>query len=185
MKYAILASNEENIYKVKKYEATTGLTKFAKPTFTPCKIDNWKVIREFECDKLNLRNTNSCSWDTDDYVRLLLSETEEVKILKEVFRIDKVSMYVYTDKILSTKEDRTTNWQEYQDALVEYRDYIISKHPKVKEYCRIHTLTNELEDIDNIVKLVNDTNLQNCAKELKSLVCGFPVTSANITLDIQ
>lgn len=155
MKYIIQGSHVKNVYEVVQY-SNTEEKHVKKPEFAPVRNDKWEDLLSFECDRLDYNTTHkSGSWLVFDCnKRINISETEEVTIVKQIFRADKAITYLQSDKILSEKEDKETNWKAFTVALAEYRDYVFEKYPAVKEYCELHFVKDELENIDKIKDIV-------------------------------
>lgn len=159
MKYVVQASNVKELYEVKKFTRDESKTFYQKPEFEKTRVDDWQEVVSFECDRLEYNKgyrKNSILqlvFDGDAY-RINISEKEEVRITGQIFRADKATTYLHSDKILSTTEDKGTNWRAYQVALQEYRDYVLKTYPAVKEYCELHCVKDELENIDKIKEIV-------------------------------
>lgn len=160
MKYIVQASNVTEVYEVKKFTNDDGTTFYQKPEYVKNRIDDWVEELYFECDHLEYNSNQEKYFIGLDGLHFLdgksmnLSENEEVQITKQIFRADKATTYLYSNKVLSLKEDKETNWDAYQNALIEYRDYVFDKYPAVKEYCELHCIKDELENIDKIKELV-------------------------------
>lgn len=160
MKYVVQASNVTELYEVKKFTRDEGKTFYQKPEFEKTRVDDWQEVISFECDRLEYNTSPPCIMINfigtifKENRKINISEKEEVDITGQIFRADKATTYLHSDKILSTTEDKETNWQAYQDALIEYRVYVFETYPAVREYCELHCVKDELENIDKIKGIV-------------------------------
>lgn len=155
MKYVVQGSHVKEVYEVLRF-SNNETEHVKKPEFVKTRINDWQEVISFDCDRLEYNTRNKTEpWSFIEVSkRMNISENEEVAIIEQIFRADKATTYLHSDKILSTTEDRETNWRVYQVALQEYRDYVFKAYPAVREYCELHCVKDELENIDKIKEIV-------------------------------
>jgi hypothetical protein len=147
MKYVVQGSNEEYVYEV-------GDNNYKmKPYFNKVlKNKTWHNILGFETDSLVTNECYNAFRNDSMYGRptINISENETVSILSQIFRADLNTTFLHSNKILSVKEDKDTNYGEYVTSLEKYYNMVLKKYPEVKEHIEMYNPKDAMENIDKI-----------------------------------
>lgn len=84
-----------------------------------------------------------------------ISEDEEVRVTKEIFRADLGNYIQYTDKILEEDEGNKADCEESLKIYIkEFNRERIENDSEAKAYCDLHKLEYEDTDYDELMKYV-------------------------------
>jgi len=84
-----------------------------------------------------------------------ISETETVKIEKEIFRADLNEMHLYTDKIVSEVDDGKYDTElDYETEIRKFNCEMIESNEQLKLYCDLHHLDYSTTDVVELFKFV-------------------------------
>ena len=87
--------------------------------------------------------------------RIYLSENEEVRVTKQIFRADLGQWFQYTDKVLEEKDGNLKSCEKNLKALLaDYNKQKIEDDEDAKAYCDLHKLKYEESDYDEIIKII-------------------------------
>ena len=148
MKYKVLGQNITNVYEVKDNKNEKG-EYVRKPEFVKNRKYEWEDILAFECDNLEF---NTAYGVLERHHQICISETKSVDIIRQRFRADEATTYLYSDEVLSEEDDKETNHQQYVDEVNKYIKLVFKKYPEVKNHCEIYNISDEnvFENIDKI-----------------------------------
>ena len=152
----LFGKNIEHVYSVKdnrqikRTECGDDIVWFiAKPELkVKNEIVGWRPICEYEGDPA-FNSLNSIS----SLNKVNISEKEEVLIEKEVFRADLNEYHLFTDKVLSEKDDNKEDGKECYEALVKkFNKSMILSNQEMKEHCDLYKLSYEDTDCELLFK---------------------------------
>lgn len=85
-----------------------------------------------------------------------LSEDEEVRVEKELFRADLGEWYQHVNKKLEEKDNRKKIEKELEKEIAAYNKYMIENNKKAKAYCDLHKLDYSETDYEELLDLVKE-----------------------------
>lgn len=90
----------------------------------------------------------------DRYINI--SEDEEVKVTREIFRADLGNYIQYTNKILGENEGNKADCEEILKTYIkEFNRERIEHDSEAKAYCDLHKLKYENTDYDELMKYIH------------------------------
>lgn len=123
------------------------------------KVDSEVEWQEICSYKGEARTSRSSIWNYMTYIHL--SETEEVMVEKQIFRVDLGDYFQYTDKIIreiSKSSHKNLTYPDLQynlDLLLkDYNKDMIENDDQAKAYCDLHKLNYEETDYDELLKVM-------------------------------
>lgn len=119
---------------------------------------------------------------SDYYVgkHINLSEDEEVRVEKEIFRADLGEWYQYVNKKLEEKDNRKKIEKELEKEIAAYNKYMIENNKKAKAYCDLHKLDYSETDYEELLDLVKELEPENSKTIMDDGY--FTVTNNNLCL---
>ena len=160
MKFRVFGKYLKNEYKIcngKKSVRENGVTTevFVKKPYYQCATvtKGHEEILTFEADCM-LTNAGT-RYSLGYYDSINISEEEDVKIEKRVFRADLSETHLFTDKILGTDDSEKEKVEEAVDKLVkDFNKTMIKSNDKLRAYCDVHHLSYANTDCLELFKLV-------------------------------
>lgn len=115
-------------------------------------IVGWEDICKFEGDPHY--NYEWSPWNTGNYINI--SENEEVRVEKVVFRADLYELHLLVSKVISEKDiDKNDSEKMLEEHLEKFNKMMIESNDKMKSYCELHKLVLEDTDAIELFKLVH------------------------------
>lgn len=149
MKTIVMGKKIKRNYEVKAETDDKGKFKY-RPFIKELNSDiEWEEICNYEGEaQISYR-----LWD-DRYINI--SEDEEVRVTKEIFRADLGNYIQYTDKILEEDEGNKADCEESLKIYIkEFNRERIENDSEAKAYCDLHKLNYEDTDYDELMKYIH------------------------------
>lgn len=165
MKTIVMGKKVKETYKVEVEQDKDG-----KITVKPkIKLDNadikWEEILSYEGAPQYEVITG---WIDNRYI--YLSETDEVKVEKQVFRADLGNWVQYTGKVLDKKDNLKKCEKELENALRLYNTQKIEANPKAKSYCDIHKLDYAETDYEELMDIIEPNVIHASTKQFGDVI---------------
>jgi hypothetical protein len=178
MQTVIQGKEIETTYSVKVLRDDEGKIKSKPELVTEEKIIKWTDL--FKVDGVIPYNsgTNSTYAFRLGYPSINISETEEVNVISQIYRVDLNILQLHTDKVVVdtsiNKEEAETN---LKTALAEYNRTVIEADEKMLAYCKLNNLDVETANIDDLKKVFGlnynisyETDFKTYIKNLKDIL---------------
>lgn len=119
--------------------------------FKTSNVKEWEELCFYKGAPRYNYNVMSCM----GYKYLNISETEEVKITKEIFRADLNECHLHSNKIVKEIETGKEEAEEiYEGHVKKFNKAMIESNERLAAYCNLHKLSYENTDCIELFKLV-------------------------------
>jgi hypothetical protein len=160
MQTIIQGKEIETTYSVKAVRNEHGILTKKPELVKESKVVKWDNLFDPIDGKIEYNTPYFCS--RNRYINI--SENEDVKVERQIYRADINSLIIHTDKVINEKEiNKTKAENELQTVMAEYNHLIIDNDFQMKAYCNVNKIDVNTVDIDDLKKICGKNTVADIA----------------------